>query len=244
MADSASGLKICILKNLSDTRDWAHCFSITWRPSTGEIMDELLTKWEEMGYSFKPLSDLVEGGSGKGALGGGTGNGEGAQGQLLSHLKILRAVLALGRPVVHGQLLPCHLFKKCRHILHFLLKGFLIRDLGHVRMMICMISHRVPVGGQKPTGNASAQELKGYNAYFCGEGEEKVIYLTFDCGYENGNTEPILKRLLMGGLVLLAPVHIGQTPEKSRIPQLLSHLKILRAVLALGPPVVQRNRKR
>ena len=49
--------------------------------------------------------------------------------------------------------------------------------------------------GQKPTGNASAQELKGYNAYFCGEGEEKVIYLTFDCGYENGNTEPILDAL-------------------------------------------------
>ena len=48
--------------------------------TNGEIMDELLTKWEEMGYSFKPLSDLVEGGSGKGALGGGTGNGEGAQG--------------------------------------------------------------------------------------------------------------------------------------------------------------------
>lgn len=49
--------------------------------------------------------------------------------------------------------------------------------------------------GQKPTGNASAAELKKYNAYFCAEGEEKVIYLTFDCGYENGNTEPILDAL-------------------------------------------------
>ena len=27
------------------------------------------------------------------------------------------------------------------------------------------------------------------------EGDEKVIYLTFDCGYENGNTEPILDAL-------------------------------------------------
>lgn len=27
--------------------------------TNGEIMDELLTKWEEMGYTFKPLSDLV-----------------------------------------------------------------------------------------------------------------------------------------------------------------------------------------
>lgn len=49
--------------------------------------------------------------------------------------------------------------------------------------------------GQKPTGNATAAELKKYNTYFCGEGEEKVIYLTFDCGYENGNTEPILDAL-------------------------------------------------
>ncbi len=49
--------------------------------------------------------------------------------------------------------------------------------------------------GQKPTGNASAAELAKYNAYFCAEGEEKVLYLTFDCGYENGNTEPILDAL-------------------------------------------------
>ena len=49
--------------------------------------------------------------------------------------------------------------------------------------------------GQKPTGNATAEELKEYNAYFCAEGEEKVIYLTFDCGYENGSTEIILDAL-------------------------------------------------
>lgn len=49
--------------------------------------------------------------------------------------------------------------------------------------------------GQKPTGNATAAELAEYNAYFMAPGEEKVIYLTFDCGYENGNTEPILDAL-------------------------------------------------
>ncbi len=49
--------------------------------------------------------------------------------------------------------------------------------------------------GEKPTGNTTAAELKKYSAYFCGEGDEKVIYLTFDCGYENGNTEPILDAL-------------------------------------------------
>ena len=49
--------------------------------------------------------------------------------------------------------------------------------------------------GQKPTGNASAAELEKYNAYFMAAGDEKVLYLTFDCGYENGNTEPILDAL-------------------------------------------------
>ena len=28
--------------------------------TNGEILDELLTKWEEMGYTFKPLSDLAQ----------------------------------------------------------------------------------------------------------------------------------------------------------------------------------------
>ena len=49
--------------------------------------------------------------------------------------------------------------------------------------------------GQKPTGNASREELKKYDTYFCADGEEKVIYLTFDCGYENGNTELIFAAL-------------------------------------------------
>ena len=46
-----------------------------------------------------------------------------------------------------------------------------------------------------PTGNASAEELKKYNAYFIGDTTQNTIYLTFDCGYENGNTEPILDAL-------------------------------------------------
>ena len=49
--------------------------------------------------------------------------------------------------------------------------------------------------GEKPTGNVSAEELKKYDAYYLDEGKEKVIYLTFDAGYENGNTEPILDAL-------------------------------------------------
>ena len=49
--------------------------------------------------------------------------------------------------------------------------------------------------GQPPTGTASAEELKKYNAYFIGDTTQNTIYLTFDCGYENGNTEPILDAL-------------------------------------------------
>lgn len=47
----------------------------------------------------------------------------------------------------------------------------------------------------QPTGNASAEELKQYDAYYIGDKNKKVIYLTFDCGYENGNTEAILDAL-------------------------------------------------
>ena len=51
--------------------------------------------------------------------------------------------------------------------------------------------------GKAPIGNATAENLLKYNAYYIGKTEpsEKVIYLTFDAGYENGNTAPILDAL-------------------------------------------------
>lgn len=49
--------------------------------------------------------------------------------------------------------------------------------------------------GTQPVGNASTEDLAWYHAYYMGDGSEKVLYLTFDCGYENGNTEPILDAL-------------------------------------------------
>ena len=52
----------------------------------------------------------------------------------------------------------------------------------------------VAEGGQ-PTGNATPEELKQYDAYFIGSPDKKVLYLTFDCGYENGNTGAILDAL-------------------------------------------------
>ena len=49
--------------------------------------------------------------------------------------------------------------------------------------------------GQCPQGNASIKELAEYNAYYAQDTDEKVLYLTFDAGYENGNTETILNAL-------------------------------------------------
>lgn len=49
--------------------------------------------------------------------------------------------------------------------------------------------------GTRPRGNASVEEMKKYNAYYMGSSEDKVLYLTFDCGYENGNTQAILDAL-------------------------------------------------
>ena len=49
--------------------------------------------------------------------------------------------------------------------------------------------------GTQPAGNVTADELKKYNAWYVGDKNKKTIYLTFDCGYENGNTEPILDAL-------------------------------------------------
>ena len=52
-----------------------------------------------------------------------------------------------------------------------------------------------PNEGQRPTGNASIEELNAYNAHYASNTDEKVIFLTFDAGYENGNTPAILEAL-------------------------------------------------
>lgn len=54
--------------------------------------------------------------------------------------------------------------------------------------------------GQPPVANATKEELAQYDAYYAGDTEEKVIYLTFDCGYENGNTPAILEALKKHGV--------------------------------------------
>ena len=52
-----------------------------------------------------------------------------------------------------------------------------------------------PEEGKLPTGNASIEELAAHHAYYAENTEEKVLYLTFDCGYENGFTAAILDTL-------------------------------------------------
>ncbi|GLB30517.1 delta-lactam-biosynthetic de-N-acetylase [Lacrimispora amygdalina] len=49
--------------------------------------------------------------------------------------------------------------------------------------------------GQAPVANATMDYLKQYNAYYAQKTQDKVLYLTFDAGYENGNTAAILDAL-------------------------------------------------
>jgi len=52
-----------------------------------------------------------------------------------------------------------------------------------------------PSEGQPPSPPVSAAILAQYDARYIGDTDEKVIYLTFDAGYENGCTEQILDAL-------------------------------------------------
>ena len=81
--------------------------------------------------------------------------------------------------------------------------------------------------GQPPVGNAAQEELAQYGAYYLGNCAEKVIYLTFDCGYENGYTEPILDALkkhnapaaffVVGNMVETAPDIIRRMARERHI---------------------------
>lgn len=49
--------------------------------------------------------------------------------------------------------------------------------------------------GSQPVGNRSREMLSQYNAYYLGSSEKKVLYLTFDAGFEAGYTPKILETL-------------------------------------------------
>ena len=54
--------------------------------------------------------------------------------------------------------------------------------------------------GEAPLGNATPEYLAQYDALYRRETQEKVLYLTFDAGFENGNTAPILDALKKHGV--------------------------------------------
>ena len=84
-----------------------------------------------------------------------------------------------------------------------------------------------PQEGQAPVGNASPEELAKYNARFLGDTSRKVIYLTFDCGYENGYTDAILDALkkhrapaaffVVGNMVETAPDVVRRMAQEGHI---------------------------
>ena len=56
--------------------------------------------------------------------------------------------------------------------------------------------YSVPVPDNKqPNFDVSLEDLKNYDAYAIGSADDKVIYLTFDFGYENGNVKKCLDAL-------------------------------------------------
>ncbi len=54
--------------------------------------------------------------------------------------------------------------------------------------------------GAPPVANATSEYLQKYGALYVGDPEKKEIYITFDAGFENGNTEPILDALKSHGV--------------------------------------------
>lgn len=84
-----------------------------------------------------------------------------------------------------------------------------------------------PTEGDSPVGNATAEELAQYDAYYLGDTSQKVIYLTFDCGYENGYTAQILDTLkkhnapaaffVVGNMIESAPDLIRRMAEEGHI---------------------------
>ena len=73
--------------------------------------------------------------------------------------------------------------------------------------------------GAPPIGNAGAAQLQAYDAVYLGDTSKKVIYLTFDAGYENGCTEKILDILdkhKVKAAFFLVGNYIEQNPDLVR----------------------------
>lgn len=69
---------------------------------------------------------------------------------------------------------------------------------------------------EPPIPNLSAEELRPYDAFYCGDAGQKRLYLTFDAGYENGNTAPILdalKKHSAPGTFFVVGSYIKENPD-------------------------------
>lgn len=75
--------------------------------------------------------------------------------------------------------------------------------------------------GVAPIANADAEYLKKYDGYYVKKTDDKVIYLTFDAGYENGHTAKILD-VLKAHKVPAAFFLVGNYIESS--PQLVERM--------------------
>jgi len=119
-----------------------------------------------------------------------------------------------------------------------------------------------PKDGGRPTGPVTAERLKEFDAYFMGAEDDKVIYLTFDAGYEIDLTAGILDTLkkhevpatffLVGNVIRDEPElikrmvaeghivgnHTMKHPDMSKISSLESFKKELEAVEDLYKQVV------
>lgn len=70
--------------------------------------------------------------------------------------------------------------------------------------------------GSVPTGNASAEYLAKYDGYYAEATDKKVLYLTFDAGYENGYTAKILdvlKKHQVSAAFFLVGNYIESSPQ-------------------------------
>ena len=68
--------------------------------------------------------------------------------------------------------------------------------------------------GSAPIGNAGVDQLRQFDTVYLGDTSEKVIYLTFDAGYENGCTAKILD-ILKNHQVPAAFFLVGNYMEKN-----------------------------
>ena len=71
-----------------------------------------------------------------------------------------------------------------------------------------------PQEGVPPIGNAGKDQLKAYDAAYIGDTSRKILYLTFDAGYENGSTGKILD-VLKAQQVPAAFFLVGNYMEKN-----------------------------